>query len=127
MCQVIEKNIKSDISQINSIVSDLIYSIEKKISDDHIFNLKLILSELIINSIKHGNNNDKEKNIIVSLVITDDWIEVSVCDEGNGFMYAKNLNPSNYSESGRGLLLVEGLSDQFIVCNNTIKCIKYIN
>ena len=126
VCQIIKKNIKSDITILNDIISDILLSIDKKIGDDHLFNIKLILSELIINSIIHGNNNDKEKNIFISLIIEDSWIEVSVCDEGDGFFYSKNLNPCNFSESGRGLLLVEGLSDQFIINNNTIRCVKYI-
>lgn len=126
MCQIIKKNIKSDINIINDVVAEIIFSIDKKIGEDNLFNVKLILSELIINSIKHGNNNDREKNIFISLFIEDKWIEISVSDEGKGFAYSRNLDPCTYCESGRGLLLVEGLSDMFIVCENIITSIKYI-
>lgn len=126
MSQIIKKSIKSDINIINDIVTDIILSIDKKIGEDNLFNIKLILSELIINSIKHGNNNDIEKNIFISLFIDDNCVEISVSDEGQGFMYSKNLDPCTFCESGRGLLLVEGLSDLFIVCKNIITSIKYI-
>lgn len=111
---------------MKDIVSEIILTIDKTIGDDNLFNIRLILSELIINSIKHGNNNDIDKNIEISLFIDDNWIEISVEDEGNGFLYSKNLDACTYCESGRGLLLVEGLSDLFIVCKNFITSIKYI-
>jgi len=126
VCQIIKKNIKSDINALNDIVSDIMLSIDKNIGDEHLFNIRLILSELLINSIIHGNNNDIEKNILISLKLDDALIELSVKDEGNGFNYSKNLNPCEFCESGRGLLLVEGLSDQFIIYDNAITCIKYI-
>lgn len=126
MSQIIKKSIKSDINIMNDIVTDIILSIDKKIGEDNLFNIKLILSELIVNSIKHGNNNDIEKDIFISLFIDDKWVEISVSDEGKGFMYSKNLDPCTFCESGRGLLLVEGLSDLFIVCKNIITSIKYI-
>ncbi|HBB28025.1 MAG TPA: ATP-binding protein [Clostridiales bacterium] len=124
--QIIKKNIKSDISIMNDIVTDIILSIDKKIGEDNLFNIKLILSELIVNSIIHGNNNDSDKNIFIYLFIDDKWIEISVSDEGEGFKYSKNLEPCTFCESGRGLLLVEGLSDHFIVYKNFITSIKYI-
>ena len=124
--QIIKKNIKSDINIMNDIVSDILLSIDKEIGDDDMFNIRLILSELIINGIKHGNKNDIEKNIFISLFIDDKWVEISVSDEGEGFIYTKNIDPFAYCESGRGLLLVEGLSDMFIVCKNNITSIKYI-
>ena len=126
MCQIIKKNIKSDINIMNDIVTDIILSIDKKIEDDSLFYIRLILSELIVNSIKHGNNNDRDKDVYISLFVEDDWIEITVSDEGDGFIYSKNLNPCAFCESGRGLLIVEGLSDRFIVCKNNITCIKYI-
>ena len=123
--QIIKKNIKSDINIVNDIVTDILLSIDKKIGEDNLFNIKLILSELIVNSIKHGNNNDCEKNISIFLLVEDRWVEINVCDEGKGFMYSKNLDPCTYCETGRGLLLVEGLSDLFLVCKNSITSIKY--
>lgn len=126
MSQIITRNIKSDINILNDIVTDILLSIDREISDDDKFNIKLILSELIINGIKHGNKNDLEKNIFVSLFIDDEWVEISVSDEGEGFIYTKNIDPYTYCESGRGLLLVEGLSDMFIVCKNNITSIKYL-
>ena len=123
--QIIKKNIKSDINIMNDIVNDILLSIDKKIGEDNLFNIKLILSELIVNSIKHGNNNDRDKNISICLFIEEDWVEISVSDEGQGFMYSKNLDPCTFCETGRGLLLVEGLSDIFLVCKNSITSIKY--
>lgn len=127
MNQIIKKKIKSDINIVKDIVSEILSTIDKEIGEDNLFDIRLILSELIINSIKHGNNNDIKKNVEISLFIDDKFIEISVSDEGNGFIYSKNLDACTFCESGRGLLLVEGFSDMFIVCKNLITSIKYIN
>ncbi len=126
MNQIIKKKIKSDINLVNEIVSEILSLIDKRIGEDNLFDIKLILSELIINSIKHGNKNDTNKITDICLYIDDKCVEMSVGDEGTGFIYSKNLDACNFCESGRGLLLVEGLSDLFIVCKNMITSIKYI-
>jgi serine/threonine-protein kinase RsbW len=124
--QIIKKKIKSDINLVNDIVGEVLSLIDNKIGEDNLFDIKLILSELIINSIKHGNKNDINKNTDICLYIDDKYVEMSVGDEGTGFTYLKNLDACTFCESGRGLLLVEGLSDMFIVCKNMITSIKYI-
>jgi serine/threonine-protein kinase RsbW len=124
--QIIKKKIKSDINVVNDVVVEVLSFIDKKIGEDNLFDIKLILSELIINSIKHGNKNDSNKNTDICLYLDDKYVEMSVGDEGTGFTYSKNLDACTFCESGRGLLLVEGLSDMFIVCKNMITSIKYI-
>ncbi len=126
MNQIIKKNIKSDINLVNDVINEILSLIDKEIGEDNLFDIRLILSELIINSIKHGNKNDINKNTDISLYIDDNFIEMSVGDEGDGFTYSRNLDACTFCESGRGLLLVEGLSDMFIVCKNFITSIKYI-
>ena len=126
MNQIIKKNIKSDINLVNEVIGEILSLIDKNIGEDNLFDIRLILSELIINSIKHGNKCDINKNTDISLYIDDNFIEMSVGDEGDGFTYSRNLDACTFSDSGRGLLLVEGLSDMFIVCKNFITSIKYI-
>jgi len=124
--QIIKKKIKSDINLVNDIVSEILSLIDEKIGEDNLFDIRLILSELIINSIKHGNKYDINKTTDICLYIDDKCVEMSVGDEGEGFTYSRNLDACTFCESGRGLLLVECLSDMFIVCKNFITSIKYI-
>ncbi len=126
MNQIIKKKIKSDINLVNDIVSEILSLIDEKIGEDNLFDIRLILSELIINSIKHGNKYDINKTTDICLYIDDKCVEMSVGDEGEGFTYSRNLDACTFCESGRGLLLVECLSDMFIVCKNFITSIKYI-
>lgn len=126
--QKISRTIKSNISSINDVVNDIIVNIKNNnIRDSHLFNIRLILSELIINSIKHGNKYDINKHIKVVLVVDDTFIRICVTDEGNGFVYKKNSSADKFCETGRGLLLVEGLSDRLIIDKNMIMCVKYIH
>ena len=125
MHQVIEKCILSDLELLNDTVGDISVSISDDITVDVLFNIKIILNELIINGIKHGNCCNKDKKVYIKLIIDDKFFDITVKDEGAGFKYCKNLSPCEYMECGRGLLIVEGLSDSFCVNNNAVICRKY--
>ncbi|QSX06898.1 ATP-binding protein [Sedimentibacter sp. zth1] len=126
MYQKIRKSIKSDINIVNEVVKEILLSIKNNLEDEQLFNIRLVLSELIINSIQHGNKYDINKNIDIVLVVEDTFIKVCVTDEGDGFCYEENLNDSNFTENGRGLILVNGLMDRCVIDNNIVLCVKYI-
>lgn len=80
----------------------------------HLADLEIVLRELIINAIDHGNHGVKERRVNISLKkLCAKGLEISVSDEGNGFNYnAVDLNlPAIINESkGRGLKLVNALA-----------------
>lgn len=79
-------------------------------------NLAIALTELAINAITHGNNEDKSKKVTFLAVLKDDRVEVSITDEGGGFDPAKLPDPTNpqniWKEHGRGIFLVQNLIDE---------------
>lgn len=124
MYQKIQKVIKSDIKIINDVVDDMRSSIMLKLEEEELFSIKIVLSELIINSIKHGNNNDINKNIEIILVVDDAFIRISITDEGQGIR-PKEYDYTLCSEDGRGLTLVKGFMDRFVIDGNNVLCVRY--
>lgn len=121
-----ERKVHSDINNAKITVDEILNSIKDIISENSFFNTKLILNELIINSIMHGNQKDKNKQVFINLVIDKTCILIEVSDEGSGICYKKKaFGDYDFCESGRGLMLVEGLSDKFEVCGNMVKCVQY--
>jgi serine/threonine-protein kinase RsbW len=87
--------------------------------DDDIYgNIMIAVTEAVNNAIKHGNNNNKTKNVYLSLSLQDSLIKFVVKDEGNGFNY-ENLpdptSPENLEKpGGRGIFLMKHLSDEVL-------------
>jgi serine/threonine-protein kinase RsbW len=75
--------------------------------------------ESVINAIKHGNQNDRNKLVHVEFTSSDDTppgeLTVSVRDEGEGFdpgQLADPLAPENMlKSSGRGIFLMRNFMD----------------
>lgn len=93
------------------------------INTDQQFDIKVILSELLQNAIKHGNSMDVDKKILVDVWLQDNSrvLGISVADQGKGFdvdgtirrkteaILANDL--MGIDESGRGLFIVQNLCD----------------
>ncbi len=85
--------------------------------DDDIYgNIMIAVTEAVNNAIKHGNANDKAKNVHISLALEESMIKFIVKDEGPGFNY-QNLPdptaPENLEKpGGRGIFLMKHLSDE---------------
>jgi len=108
------------------------------IDKEQCFDVKVILSELLQNAIKHGNECDKDKKICLEVRLGDSGniLEITIRDQGCGFdpistmnlAYSKisELDPDNMDESGRGLFIVQNLCDcmEFNSTGNAIKVIK---
>ncbi|NLJ58428.1 MAG: ATP-binding protein [Tissierellia bacterium] len=127
MNYVVEKKINSDINCVKLIVNEILSKIKDLINDNALFNTKLILNELMINSVIHGNCEDLNKMIYIKVYINNSQIIIEVSDEGSGVCYNhKKYGEYSLRESGRGLMLVEGLADKFQVDGNTVTCIQYL-
>ncbi|HAS92485.1 MAG TPA: ATP-binding protein [Sedimentibacter sp.] len=127
MHYVVERKVNSDIKCGKKIIEEILGSIEGLIDPNTYFNTKLILNELMINSVVHGNCGDLNKMIYIKVYINESRIIVEVSDEGSGICYEhKNCGEYDYLECGRGLMLVEGLSDKLSIEGNTVTCVQYL-
>lgn len=122
-----EKKVHSDIKGVKTIVEEILQSIVDIINENIFFNTKIILYELVINGVLHGNCQDINKSLSIKVMINNSCIIIEVTDEGSGIIYKhKSFGDYDFCESGRGLMLVEGLSDKITVDGNRVTCIQYL-
>jgi len=92
---------------------------EARLKRENFFNVLLSLSELVNNSISHGNQYNEEKKVVISCSWLKDILTLTVEDEGSGFNLTDIKDPTlpeniNH-ETGRGLFLTSRLADNFDV------------
>ncbi len=103
------------------------------LSEEKIFEFKVILNELMVNAFMHGNKMDKRKGLRIEMRKTcDNRLCLSIRDEGDGFDYAGMYDKTRRAEvkatdgttgqecpeearyleeGGRGLMIVRNLCD----------------
>jgi len=114
---IFEGSVCSDLNDVKVFIGQVLDKLEKILNDDNlIFEVRLILNELIINGVVHGNKCNRNKNVYLFLQVKDNSIRIEVIDEGPGFSYDESCyNPKELKCCGRGLVIVGGLSDEFIL------------
>lgn len=128
MFYIIEKTLSSDIYEMKRFLDETIIFLKDKLGEDYLFDTKLILDELIVNGIVHGNNSNCNKKVKIFIGICDRRIRIEVSDEGEGINYNKNeVDPSMLTCGGRGLFIVDSLSDEFIINENKVISVKHRN
>jgi serine/threonine-protein kinase RsbW len=55
------------------------------LAPERIEDLKTIVAEAAINAMQHGNKERPDARVTISMMITDDSIQVTVMDQGEGF------------------------------------------
>ncbi|MFY2556689.1 ATP-binding protein [Corallococcus terminator] len=77
--------------------------------------VELAVAEAVANAIQHGNQGVEGRRVDVMLVSLEDWVTVSVRDEGAGFDVSTLPDPLDPAQrlkpSGRGVLLMRALMD----------------
>jgi len=79
-------------------------------SDQEVFSVRLALEEALVNAIKHGNQFDRDKKVLISYRLLADRFEVRITDEGPGFDPGDVPDPTSVENlerpCGRGLMLM---------------------
>jgi serine/threonine-protein kinase RsbW len=105
-------------------VPDFVTDIQEKsqLEEDTTGNLMLLLSEAVTNAIVHGNKLDKKKKVEVEVQINSKQIVSIVKDQGDGFDPQTANDPLKeenlLKDSGRGIFLIEEISDSVDYLNN---------
>lgn len=126
--------IPSDLGLMGNLVGDALNFIrnECRINDEiELFELKVIMNELVLNGIMHGNREDRKKSVKLHLALKeDDHIYITVEDEGSGYDYKQVIESCEFSmkETGRGILIVRELSERLIFnsAGNRITVVKRV-
>lgn len=116
----------SNINNIGIVVEGLLNRLQDTcglLNDTILFDLKVILNELLINAILHGNRENESKSVRISADIADkSELYIIIEDEGCGYDFSKlcseqdlhpcETGPDNVCECGRGIRIVRSLCDQ---------------
>lgn len=118
----VSSSIHAICERIRTVVEQV--NISVPMTDDTAADLRLILSELMINGCEHGNRNQRTKMVSLELEARDGEIVIRVGDEGGGF----TVNPHSESAdpcrcSGRGLRIVKALCKEFSVDSKGVRCV----
>ena len=106
---------------------DLVHAASEKVAElagfdaDEALNVGLAVREAVINAMLHGNKQNPDLKVGVTLTWCADGLRARVTDEGNGFDPDKAPNPvapgNLMNDSGRGLLLMHAFVDTLKIRN----------
>jgi serine/threonine-protein kinase RsbW len=114
-----EMSIPSDLAEARRIQTVIEEALQASSYSEHdIFSIKLALEEALVNAIKHGNQMDPDKRVIVNYQVTTNRFDIRITDEGNGFNpddVPDPTAPENLERPcGRGLLLIRGFMTEVV-------------
>lgn len=130
-------SIPSDINCVGNAVEEVLGYIQElctTVQECTLFELKVVLNELILNAIRHGNKGQITKNVSITTGIAKaDQVFIIVADEGEGYDYKcivernsnieEMLDICDMKETGRGIFLVKNLCDKIKYNNKGNKII----
>jgi anti-sigma regulatory factor (Ser/Thr protein kinase) len=87
----------------------------ERLDDSQLETVRLLVTELITNSVKHGDPGDEPVKVTVTL--THDAVRVEVNDHGEGFEPPPPPEQALEAPSGWGLYLVDRLAARWGVAN----------
>jgi anti-sigma regulatory factor (Ser/Thr protein kinase) len=87
--------------------------LESEVGSERLHNVRLLVSELVTNSVRHAHNGDGDgEQLELEVSVSRQKIHVCVTDSGPGFEAAAR-SADDDPGSGWGLFLVEQLSDRW--------------
>ncbi|HEX2946179.1 MAG TPA: ATP-binding protein [Clostridia bacterium] len=135
--------VSSNISSISIVTDGLLNSLQDtcgQLNDTTLFDIRVIINELLVNAIMHGNRGNENKSVRISAGIAEKTeLYIMIEDEGCGYDYVKlcdeqasqpcDTGPDNMCECGRGLRIVKSLCDKVKVNSkgNKIVIMKHID
>ncbi len=112
--------VNSDLSLIKNFLDSAMKDLNPFIRDqEKLFDIKVILNELVVNGAMHGNEEDLNKKVFLKLILDRDSLKIIVKDEGRGVDFDTALYDCTQKRcNGRGLLIVEALNNEVIAIKN---------
>ena len=103
------------LSLIGRIGEDIARELERYSGDRETlaYQLNLVLTEAMVNAIKHAGPKEPEKQVRIVITICVDDLTIKVYDDGQGFDI-NSIPPPNFDEledRGRGIFLIRSLMD----------------
>ena len=107
-----DRTIPGEADAAIALITEIIDQLRDKNWDEQdVFSIHLALEEALMNAIKHGNQRGVSKKVQVTGIVSKSQFEITVKDEGKGFVRAEVPDPTDDGNvektSGRGLMLME--------------------
>ncbi|MDY0300979.1 MAG: ATP-binding protein [Trichlorobacter sp.] len=106
------------LSLIGNIAEDLADHLQEYKGDREAlaFHMNLVLTEAMVNAIRHANANDPMEEVVVRITISDNELVILIFDHGQGFdinsiKHPKDIDANLLDEHGRGLFIMRSLMD----------------
>jgi serine/threonine-protein kinase RsbW len=102
--------IPSDLDEARRVQGEIEAALQGAFTESEIFGIKLAVEEALVNAVKHGNQMDRSKCVLVVYRIAPGHFEITIRDEGPGFDPGDVPDPTAPENlerpCGRGLLLM---------------------
>lgn len=110
------RTLATDLNSVGAFVSEIGEKVAQLTgSQDHSFQVKLVLEEALTNAVRHGNKLDPSRSVAVTVVMTADSVSIDVHDQGSGFDPDAVPDPTaperSDKPSGRGVFLMRKIMD----------------
>ena len=87
-----------------------------EVEESLIADIAISVSELVNNSVNHGNKSDSDKTVSVSISKDGNEVVITIADQGQGFDPQTISNPLDevnlLKDTGRGIFIVNALMDK---------------
>jgi anti-sigma regulatory factor (Ser/Thr protein kinase) len=113
----------TSVDDIKKVASDVLTGIGRHtpLTDEHRFNIALVINELLVNSFEHANPSPKAP-VVFAAGMHGNRLSIGVKDGGQGFEYGDVLTRLEqpaaeerlFEECGRGLRLVHALCKEIV-------------
>ena len=107
------KSEKSELERVDKFLKEIFK--KKNIQNRYFNKIFLCVSEAVMNAIEHGNRNICSRKIVIYVDYTQNYMNIRIMDEGEGFNYENITNPTNEDnikkESGRGIFIINAFAD----------------
>lgn len=108
------KSTLENIHMVERFVEEI--SDEFYLNDNYYGNILVAVTEAYRNAVIHGNQMEREKDVVIAMETGKDGLKFTVCDEGKGYNYTEYTDKEKllYSEEtkGKGLIMIHSLGDE---------------
>ncbi|MDD4957209.1 MAG: ATP-binding protein [Candidatus Omnitrophica bacterium] len=120
---MIKAILKNDVAMLKDISRQLVEELKNmKVKEEIVFDVRLAFEEALRNAMIHGNRLDPGKKVKVEADMREQYVVISIEDEGSGFdpdsLPDPTLERNLLREGGRGVFLIKKLMDEVIYENN---------
>ena len=98
--------------------------LENVLPPEKLEDVRLIVSELVTNSVRHAGLSPDEE-ISLTVMVSDESVRGRVCDPGPGFEKPSEPRPRTDLSGGWGLPILERISDRWGVERNGCACVWF--